>query len=91
MRIPILILTTLATAGILVVEARAHSGTYKGPEDVVPPGGEGSGTPPPPTTGPVTPPGGTPPTTPGGTPPPVQPGPAQRTQVNPLGPLRTTS
>lgn len=60
----LLILTLLGAAWLTPGAAHAHGGTYKGPEDTVPPGGGGLSTPPA-----TTPPPGTPPTTPGKAPP----------------------
>ena len=75
--IPILLGASLCATADL----HAHGGTYKGPEDTVPPGGGGLSTPPtppPPSGTPITPPGTNPPGTappPGGiTPPSAPPG-----------------
>lgn len=75
--IPIL----LAAGGLLAGDLHAHGGTYKGPEDVVPPGGTAAPPPAPPTG----PPGG-PPT--GGPTPPSKPGTPGTGPMDPPSPPR---
>jgi hypothetical protein len=71
--IPILLGASLCASADL----HAHGGTYKGPEDTVPPGGGGLSTPPTPTAPP-----GSPPTPPGKSPPGTSPPPGGVTPPN---------
>ena len=81
-RVVALLSILVALACVVPTQASAHGGTYKGPGDVVPPGGGGPGPSTPGPTGPITP-GPSGPTTPGPSGP-TTPGPSGPTTGGPI-------